>query len=177
MSAFRGKGKKSAWQAWNVFKEATEVVRKLGNLPETISEDDIQILEQFVVILYDRSSAVKKVNEARLDLFAHRQKAYEMIPPTESALIEHTKRAVYQAGHVWGQSLILEPVLPSLKEWGWKEDDHNWQPHWTSLPTVAACRQELAKCGCKKQNCPGNCKCFKSGQACTALCSCTCQIE
>ena len=119
--------------------------RKLGNLPETISDDDIQILEQFVFILYDRSSAVKNVNEARLDLFAHRQKSYEMIPPTESALIEHTKRAVYQAGHVWGQSLILEPALPSPKQWSWKEDDHNWQPNWTSLPTVAACCQELAK--------------------------------
>ena len=126
VSAFRGKGKKSAWQAWNVFEEATEVFRKLGNLPETISDDDIQILEQYVVILYDRSSAVKNVNEARLDLFAHRQKSYEMIPPTVSALIEHAKRAVYQAGHVWGQSLILEPALPSPKQWGWKEDDHNW---------------------------------------------------
>ena len=49
----------------------------------------------FVVILYDRSSAVKKVNEATFDLFAHRQKSYEMIRPTESALLEHTKRAVY----------------------------------------------------------------------------------
>ena len=34
--------------------------RKLGNLPENISDDDRQILEQFVVILYDRFSAVKK---------------------------------------------------------------------------------------------------------------------
>ena len=92
MSAFRGKGEKSAWQVWNVFEEATEVFPKLGNLPETISEDDKQILEQFVVNLYDRSSAVKMVNEARLDLFAHRQKSYEMIPPTESALLEHTKK-------------------------------------------------------------------------------------
>ena len=100
VSAFHGKGKKSAWQVWNVFEEATEVFRKLGNLPATISDDDKQILEQFVVILYDQSSAVKRVNEARLDLFAHRQESYEMIPPTESALIEHTKRAVYQAGHV-----------------------------------------------------------------------------
>ena len=32
----------------------------LCNLSETISDDDKQILEQFVVILYDRSSAVKK---------------------------------------------------------------------------------------------------------------------
>ena len=81
--------------------------KKIGNLPETISNDDMQILEQLVVILYDRSSAVKKVNEKRLGLFVHRQKSYEMIPPTESALLEYTKIAVYQAWHVWGQSLIL----------------------------------------------------------------------
>ena len=56
-----------------------------------------------------------------------------------------------------GQSLILEPALPSPKQWDWKEDDHNWQPHWTSLPTVAACCQELAKCGCKKRSRSGNC--------------------
>ena len=59
MPAFHGKGKKSAWQVWNVFEEVTEVFRKLGNLPETLSDDDKLILEQFVVILYDRSTAVK----------------------------------------------------------------------------------------------------------------------
>ena len=115
--------------------------RKLGNLPETILDDDRQILEQFVVILYDRSSAVKRVNEERLDLFAHRQKSYEMIPPTESALIEHTKRAVYQAWHVWGQSLILRASTSKPKTMGMESG----LPHWASLPTVATCYQELAK--------------------------------
>ena len=57
-------------------KKQQRCSKKLGNLPETILGDDKQILEQFVVILYDRSSAVKKVNEARLDVFAHRQKPY-----------------------------------------------------------------------------------------------------
>ena len=73
VSAFGGKGQKSAWQVWNVFKEATEVFQKLGNVQETISDEDKQILEQFVVILCDQSIAVKRVNEARLDLFAHTQ--------------------------------------------------------------------------------------------------------
>ena len=92
--------------------------RKLGNLPENISDDDRQILEQFVVILYDRFSAVKKVNEERLDLFAHRQKSYRMIPPTESALLEPTKRAVYQAWHVWIQSIILRASTSKPKTMG-----------------------------------------------------------
>ena len=57
----------------NLFEEATETFKRLGNMPETISDDDRLILEQFVVLLYDRSSAVRRVNEARLDLFAHKQ--------------------------------------------------------------------------------------------------------
>ena len=93
ISAFRGKGKKSAWQAWNVFEEATEVFRKLSTMPESISEDDKLAVEQFVVVLYDRSSNAKQVNEVRQDMFARNQKAYETIPPSQSALQEHIKRA------------------------------------------------------------------------------------
>ena len=80
-------------------------------MPESLSEDYKLVLEQFVVILYDRSSTEKQVNEARLDMFARKQKSYEMIPPSQSALIEHTKRAAYQAGHIWGQTLILSHLF------------------------------------------------------------------
>ena len=45
------------------------------------------------------------VNNARLELFAKKQRSYEAVPPTLDALMEHTKRAVYQGGHVWGQTL------------------------------------------------------------------------
>ena len=38
-----------------------------------------------------------------------------MIPPNEAALIENTKRAVYQAGYVWVKSLIREPGLEVIK--------------------------------------------------------------
>ena len=173
VSAFRGNGKKSALQAWNIFEEATEVFRKLSTMPESISEDDKLAVEQLVVVLHDRSSTAKHINEDRLDMFARKQKAYEMIPPSQSALQEHIKRAAYQAGHVWGQTLICEPIIPAPAEWGWRKDDLQiWQPHWTSLPAIAACCQALAKCGCS-----GNCKCLKSGLTCSALCSCTCQID
>ena len=40
VSAFHGKGKKSAWQAWDVFEESTEVFRRLSSTPASISEDD-----------------------------------------------------------------------------------------------------------------------------------------
>ena len=40
-----------------------------------------------------------------------------------AALVEHTKRAAYQAGHCWRQALVPSRVLPSPQEWGWTMDD------------------------------------------------------
>ena len=50
--------------------------------------------------MHDRSSTADGVDEARLDLFARKQKPYEAVPPTRAALIQHTKHAAYQAGCV-----------------------------------------------------------------------------
>ena len=52
--------------------------------------------------MYDRLSASSGVDEARLDLFARKQRAYDAIPPTRAALKEHAKHAAYQAGIIWG---------------------------------------------------------------------------
>ena len=43
----------------------------------------------------------------------------DALPPTEAALREHTKRAAYQAGHVWAQMFATVPRIPSPGEWGW----------------------------------------------------------
>ena len=42
VSGFRGKGKKSAWQTWNVCEEVTETFKKLSNCPQEVSNDDLQ---------------------------------------------------------------------------------------------------------------------------------------
>ena len=64
------------------------------------------------------------------------------------------KRAVYQAGHIWGQSLIGEPEVASPDSWGWKRvtDDATWTPCWTTLPEAAMSCQELMKCGMQTWN-------------------------
>ncbi len=101
VSAFHGKGKKYTWQTWSVFQRATPTFTKLSRTPSAIGDEDLLIIEEFVVLLYDRSSPYKEVNEARLDLFARKQKTYDCIPPTKAALREHCKRAVYNPGHIW----------------------------------------------------------------------------
>ena len=121
--------------------------------------------------MYDRSSSTNKVNEARLDLFAHKQRPYNGIPPSKAALVEHIKMSVLQAGQTWGQSLCKSQTLPSPSSWGLGKASGVWVPHWTSLAPIAASCQELLKCMCRIR-CSGNCKCFRSGLPCTALCSC-----
>ena len=161
-----------------MFPDAAEVFTRLGMTPASISEADIDILEAFVCILYDRATSTFAVNEARFELFARKQRPFDAIPPTRDALLQHIKRAAYQGGHVWSQLLTCNQTLPSPSNWGWvkDKDEGMWKPKWTSLPSVAASCQELLKCGCKKSNCTGNCKCYRSGLPCTGLCTCNCQI-
>ena len=98
MCTFRGKVKKSAWQTWNVFDDVSETFTNLSQHPTLVCDLDLQTLERFVVLMYDRSSAATSVDEARLDLFARKQMPYNSIPPTRAALREHAKCAAYQAG-------------------------------------------------------------------------------
>ena len=118
VSAFRGKAKKTAWQTWDVCPEVSNAFAKLSQYPPVIEVEDQALLEKFVIAMYDRSSTTEAVDEARLDLFARKQRSYDAIPPTQAALIQHTRRATYQAGCIWGQATVcqMEPQSPS--DWG-----------------------------------------------------------
>ena len=102
--AFQGKGKKTAWQTWDVCPDVTDVFSKLSKYPQIISEHDQNVLQMFVIMMYDRSSPTASIDDARLDLLARKQRSYESISPTHGALIELTQRATYQAGCIWGQA-------------------------------------------------------------------------
>ena len=172
---FKGIGNRTAWQTWEVCEEASVAFSNLtqeGNVE--IRASDLEVIERFVVVMYcDRSSDRMKANEARMDLFTKKQRAYELIPPTQGALKEHAKRAAFQAGHIWGQSLICEPNIPCPSKWGWLKENNQWKTFWTALEPIAKSCRELTKCGCKTK-CGGRCKCFKCGIACTIRCSCPC---
>ena len=85
-SAFLGKGKKSAWEAWKVFPEATEAFLFVNDSPFVPLDANtlvFDVLQRFVVILYDRASLATDVNTARRELFTKKNRALENIPPTE----------------------------------------------------------------------------------------------
>ena len=50
VSAFFGRGKKSAWETWKTFPEATDGFVAIGSYPPIITDDIIARLERFVVL-------------------------------------------------------------------------------------------------------------------------------
>ena len=171
VSFFANCGKKSAWKAWQAYPEATNAFYALCSKPSDVSTIVIEALERFVVLMYDRSTELKGVDEARRYLFCKKSREIENIPPTATALLEHTKRAAFQAGYIWGQCLDPKPFVPSPCDWGWQKCDQHWEIMWTTLSEASKACYELLCCKCKKI-CKGNCKCHKANLQCTSLCTC-----
>lgn len=88
VSSFAGKGKRTAWAAWMAYPEATASFVALTNLPSSLEVDQcMQTIERLVVLMYDRTSPAMLVNDARLQLFSQKGRAFDKIPPTQAALL------------------------------------------------------------------------------------------
>ena len=125
VSAIRGKGQKSAWQTHDVCAEATDAFARLSQYPQvaTANDNEVDIQDNFVVIC--TSPAQLQVVTARglICLLASRDHANcQAIPPTPSALLQHVKRAAYQAGSIWSQSTLRQPETQSPVDWGWAKN-------------------------------------------------------
>ena len=173
-SSFAGKGKRTAWSAWNVFDDATTALCTLANTP--IKENIMNVLpiiERLVVIMYDRGSSESSVNSERQMLFTKKGREIENIPPTQDALVQHLLRVGYEAGHVWSQAIIKAPQLPSPADFGWIWDmcSAHWKIKWMTLPPAGEACRAIIKCGCTK-GCRAQCKCKKAALICTTLCKC-----
>ena len=88
-----------------------------------------------------KEKSIQYVNEARQEMFCQKEKSMERLPPTQDALMQHTKRAAYQAG-IWC-------ISDACSFWGWTLAEDIWIPVWTKLPIAAQVYNELIKYGCK----------------------------
>ena len=171
VSAFAGRGKKTAWVTWKSFLEVTSAFNELLCMPSEVSEGSMLLLERFVVLMYDRTSESMEVNDARKQLFSQKSRTLDNIPPTLAALKQHIKRTCYQV-NCWNQALVMDPEMPEPSDWGWTKETIWWQPLWTTLPEASKSCHDLISCRCKK-GCTGHCKCAKAALKCTALCLCS----
>ena len=171
-SFFSGRGKKTAWDVWKMFQPLTYALYTVSNKPHSIPDDTFAEIQRFVVLMYNRSSGHRKVNDARIDLFCKNSRSIENIPPTEDALFQHTLRAVLQAGYCWAQALVPQQDIPDPSKWGWNNVNGKWQPLWITKEEASKTCYELLHCGCRK-GCQKQCKCKRANLQCTALCRCS----
>ena len=123
---FGGKGKRTAWDTWKAYNDVTPALCSLATTPESVKSFIKQLLERFVILLYDRASNLECVNQAWKQLFTQKGRSIEGIPPTKASLIQLTERETYQAVCCWGQVMIAAPELPSPNEWGWTRKKQKW---------------------------------------------------
>ena len=172
-SGFHGIGKKTAWKILKSMPQLHSLFAFLSTTPNSISSDQFDQIQRFVVLLYQRTSELKFVNDLRKMLFCQ-NRSIDNIPPTKNALEQHVKRSIYVAGFIWGQALNSNPFLPSPEVWGWKQNEHNTLvPCWSTLPEASRGCRELIKCGCKTSCIKRWCSCLKANLKCSHLCSCS----
>ena len=82
VSSFGGRGKKTAWDTWKVYEEVTKAFCSLMANPEFIS-DNMKSIERFVTLMYDRTSSLDCVDQARKQLFTQKGRSIEGLPPIE----------------------------------------------------------------------------------------------
>ena len=129
-SSFFGRSKKSAWAAWLSYPEVTEAFLYLVKHPYELidaTSPHFLTLERFTVILYHKGSTLLSVNEARRHLFCKKNKTLENLPPTQNALLQHAKRAVFQCS-IWVTSQDTIQNVPTPEGWGWTKQDDAWSP-------------------------------------------------
>ena len=100
VSAFVGRGKKTAWNAWKAFPPVTTAFISLSTTLLSLSDSVYQILERFTCLMYSASTEQRSVDMLRKELFTIGNKRLEKLPPTGAALRQHALRAAYQSGHI-----------------------------------------------------------------------------
>ncbi|KAG5899603.1 hypothetical protein JTB14_037265 [Gonioctena quinquepunctata] len=150
-SAFKGKSKKSIWEAWQAFQDVTDTFVYLATNPFQLLKADsehFKKLERLTSVLYDKTTPLSSINQMRKELFCQKNRAMDKLPPTEDALLQHIRRAVYQAG-IWTTSTQTQQVIPSPNDFACNKVLESWVPVWMTIPEVSWSCRELIKCSCK----------------------------
>ena len=118
VSSFAAKGKSKAFKVLLSHPNHVSAFKSLGE-SLTIVEGVLVQLQEFVCAMYGGGS--KDVNEIRYRIYRSKRCkiSCEDLPPCHSALVEHCKRANYQA-RIWRLALEAEPEDLSPIGHGWE---------------------------------------------------------
>lgn len=83
---------------WSASPSRTKAFLEVSSVPQEMTTGFMSKFEQFMVLLYDRTSGLTTADEDRRVLFGKKNRSLENIPPTDDALRKHPLHAVCQAG-------------------------------------------------------------------------------
>ena len=152
----------------NCFADDTMLFSIVNDI--NININIINIVQRFVVLMYDRASELNDVNKCRQHLFTKKNRPVEGCPPTRDALLQRIKRAALQSS-IWTTCIDKNQVQADYNEWGWILEDGCLSVRWITLPEAPKACQELVSCSCTKR-CV-RCKSVTAGLNCTELCKCS----
>ena len=141
VSAFGGKGKKSALQSWVVSGDTSDIFARLSLYPPPprVNDNEMDTLDNFVVMMYDRSSTATCVNNARFDMFCSEAET----------MLSHSTNSISLTSARLACCLQPETHIPADR--GCAKNGYLWNVVRTLLlPIVESC-QQLTKCGCKSE--------------------------
>ena len=114
VSFFGERGKKKRLREWRKCFLKWHQCYKSSKYHHKRSQGDAWLCLRGLLYLYMTvEAASQNVNETRQKLFLKRSRSLDSIPPTKASLELHVKRAVFQGGCIWGQTLLCQPVFPS----------------------------------------------------------------
>ena len=175
VSSFFNQGKCKLWDRWQDYEDnitLTHVFSELSSRPTTITEEQLLVLEKFILFVY----YPQLIGPADLDTQRMREfefstsNSLRLIPPSKSGLVQHIKRASYEAGWIAYQC-IQNIELPDPKEWGWNFINGVYLPRWQENPNPIDALIVTSTCSCVMSKC-NKCICSKHNLQCLTFCKC-----
>ena len=127
-------------------------------------------MQEFVCELYGDGGS--DVNETRYILFCRTSTTEENLPPIKSALLQHAKRACYQAA-IHKRSMCAQIEAPSIVDHGWNLNKNpELKIKWYGETTTPTDLYKIVTCKCSTGCDSNRCSCKKHELMCTELCQC-----
>ena len=182
VSSFNGKGKCTFWDQWKRSEMKDDMTRtfiKLSNMPGSIDNDDIYVLETLVKSVYFRGMKnlnEKSLNELRkVQFIQSTSNDMKKLAPSSDALYMHSLRATHTAGFEWVECLH-NVVLPDPSVRGYIMKNDIYVPKWLRNPPTFVLATFLQTCKYKTATCK-SCKCAQLKIPCLPLCHCNRQCK
>ena len=173
--ALAGIGKKKGWQLLSRSEQHQDSLCLLGAQP-SLSDNIAAKSEAFICDLYPSSRKIPRTaDELRYILFCQKKQKNELLPPTSDSLLQHLKRANYQA-FVWRKALTAIQHLPQPESNGWVQEGPSLKPVYMTKEPMPSSLLELTTCTCKG-GCQSNCSCNNTGLSCSEACYCMASIN